>query len=203
MQDLLLHSLRAQSPQIRERWDALLHVEPVHTPLGYPGALSHLIDWTLEEIFRGLAALSPRRHASRRGAVAEPRPACPCGRNPLLAYFTAGEQVMREALVLAQAAAPGLDPIERDASLHELDLVFHQIAHREIDAFCGVCQYRHDAAPCQREPAASLAEPAAFACSTLAEQPAEARAQRRDLAHVEGIPPHFQQAFVPQPGKGA
>jgi hypothetical protein len=203
MQDLLLHSLRAQSPQIRERWDALLHVEPVHTPLGYPGALSHLIDWTLEEIFRGVATLSHRRHPSRRGAVVEPRPACPCGRNPLLAYFTAGEQVMREALVLAQAAAPGLDPIERDAALHELDLVFHQIARREIDAFCGVCQYRTGAALCPGEPAASPVESAPAVSSTFAEQPAEARAQRRDIAHVEGIPPHFQQTLVTQAGKRA
>lgn len=155
MQDALLQTLRAQSPQIRERWDALLHIEPVPTPLGYPGALSHLIDWTLEEIFRGLATLSHRRHASRRGAVVESRPACPCGRNPLLAYFTAGEQVMREALVLAQAATPGLDPIERDASLQELDLVFAHISRREIEAFCGVCQYRLGAERGEQEPAAA------------------------------------------------
>src|SRR4051794_41034503 len=98
MQDALLQSLRSQSSQIHERWDALLRVEPVQTPLGSPGALSHLINWTLEEIFRELTTLSHRRQASRRGAVSDPRPACPCGRNPLLGYFTAGEQVMREAL---------------------------------------------------------------------------------------------------------
>jgi hypothetical protein len=201
MQDALLHSLRAQSSQIRERWDALLHIEPVHTPLGYPGALSHLIDWTLEEIFRGLATLSHRRHASRRGAVVEPRPACPCGRNPLLGYFTAGEQVMREALVLAQAATTGLDPVERDASLHELDLVFHHIARREIDAFCGVCQYRNDAEHCRPKPVASPVE--SVACSALAEQPAETRAQRRDIAHVQGVAPHFKQTFITQAGTSA
>lgn len=155
VQDTLLQSLRGQSPQIHERWAALLHIEPVQTPLGYPGALSHLIDWTLGEIFRGLETLSHRRPASRRGTAGEPGPACPCGRNPLLAYFTAGEQVMREALVLAQAATPGLDPIARDAALQELDLVFQNISRREIEAFCGVCQYRLGAERCEQEPASA------------------------------------------------
>jgi hypothetical protein len=136
----LVASLRFQSPQIRARWEALLHVEPINTPLGHPDALAYLIDWTLEEIFHALGTLSHRRHPSRRNGTAEFGSKC-CGRNPLLTYFAAGEQAMHEALVLAQAAIPALTPIERDASLHELDLVLRQISRREIEAFCGVCQY--------------------------------------------------------------
>jgi hypothetical protein len=63
----------------------------------------------------------------------------------LLAYFSAGEQAMREALILVQASAAPLDPLQRDASLYELDLVFQQISRREIEAFCGVCQFRRSA----------------------------------------------------------
>ena len=145
MQDTLVHSLRSQLPQIRERWRTVLHAEPVNTPLANPDALVHLLDWTLEEIFRGLATLSSRRRVGRKPTCPNYRPECGCGRNPLLTYFAAGEQAMREALVLAQAASPTLDPIERDASLEELDLVFHHIACREIESFCGVCQHRQEA----------------------------------------------------------
>lgn len=156
MREDLVRALRSQLPQIRERWEALLHAEPVNTPLAYPDALVHLLDWTLEQIFVGLATLSSRKRPGRRPTCPDYQHDCACGRNPLLTYFAAGDQAMREALVLAQAAAPVLDPLERDASLEELDFVFRHIARREIDAFCGVCQYRdgghahahaHDAVP--------------------------------------------------------
>jgi hypothetical protein len=141
--------LRAQCPQMRERWETLLHAEPITTPLAHPDALVHLINWTLEEVFRELGAVPSRRRRGQRHRTAETtRPACPCGRNPLLAYFAAGEQVLREALVLAQAASPALDPFERDASLEELNLVFQQIARREIESFCGVCQHRNAVTSC-------------------------------------------------------
>lgn len=161
MQELLMHSLRGQLPQIRQRWEALLHVEPVNTPLAYPDAVVHLLDWTLDEIFSALSSLSSRRRVARKTSHPGEHPECPCGRNPLLAYFAAGEQAMREALVLAQAALPVLDPVERDASLHELDHVFHQIAHREIESFCGVCQYRFAEAtpPCAKSALAVASSP--------------------------------------------
>jgi hypothetical protein len=142
MQETLVRSLRSQLPQIRERWKALLHAEPVNTPLAYPDTLVHLLDWTLEEIFSGLTSLSSRRRIGRKPACPDYRPECGCGRNPLLTYFSAGEQAMREGLILAQAALPTLDPIERDASMDELNLVFRHIA------FCGVCQHRDEARRC-------------------------------------------------------
>ncbi|HTO02391.1 MAG TPA: hypothetical protein VL069_01755 [Opitutus sp.] len=142
MQETMVRSLRSRLPDIRARWEALLHAEPVKTPLAYPDSLVHLLDWTLEEIFHGLAALPVRRRLTRKPPGPRDQPICPCGRNPLLTYFAAGEQAMREALVLVQAASPLLDPLERDAALNELDLVFQHIARREIESFCGVCQYR-------------------------------------------------------------
>lgn len=152
MQTELLDALRARQPEIRTRWAALLCVEPVNTPLAHPGALAHLIRWTLEEIFMALAhgasrerVLHPRKAAERSG--------CACGRNPLFAYFATAEQVMREALVLVQAEMPTLDPIERDASLAELNLALQGIAQREIDAFCGVCLHRQANAEQSHDPA--------------------------------------------------
>ena len=156
MQESLVRSLRSRLPDIRARWEALLHAEPVKTPLAYPESLVHLLDWTLEEIFHGLAALPVRRRLTRKPPALRDQPICPCGRNPLLTYFAAGEQAMREALVLVQAASSSLDPIERDAALTELDLVFQNLARREIESFCGVCQYASDRStdaesPCVRE----------------------------------------------------
>ena len=142
MQSDLLGALRARQPDIRARWAALLHVEPVNTPLAHPGALTHLIDWTLDEILRGLATGGTRRRASAGHASTPYRSLCACGRNPLLTYFDAAGQAVREALVLAQSTLPAIDPIERDASLEELNLILAQVARHEIEAFCGVCQHR-------------------------------------------------------------
>lgn len=119
-----------------------MRAEPVNSPLGHPDALVHLIDWTLDELFVALTNPLARHRAGAGRFSHDEKPACPCGRNPLLAYFVAGEQAMLEALVLAQAATPGLDPHERDASFHELNLVIQHIARREIEAFCGICQFR-------------------------------------------------------------
>ena len=142
MQENLVRALRSQSPHIREHWEALLHAEPVRTPLAYPDSLVHLLAWTLEEIFHGLAILPEGLRRGRDFQRWNERPLCPCGRNPLLTYFAAGEQAMHEALVLAQVALPSLDPNERDAALEDLDQVFQQVARREIESFCGVCRYR-------------------------------------------------------------
>ena len=120
----------------------LLRVEPVLTPLGHPDTLAHLIDWTLSEIFRDLTTGASRRHSALGHIGAPNRSLCVCGRNPLLAYFDAAEQALREALILVQVSLPFLDPIERDASLDELNLVLGHVARREIEAFCGVCQHR-------------------------------------------------------------
>ena len=138
MQGIFLSAVRTQRSHIRSRWEDLLRAERCTSPLANPDTLVHLLDLTLDELLANLAAAEsfPRRH---RRTAAE----CPCGRNPLLIYFGAGRQSTREALVLAQAAMPGLTPHERDTSLEALESAFGQIAEREIEAFCAVCQYRH------------------------------------------------------------
>jgi hypothetical protein len=173
MQENLVNALRTHRPQIRDSWAALLRAEPVATPLGHPDALVHLLDWTLDEIFRDLSTVPARRRTGRKISDIDWRPDCPCGRNPLLAYFAAGEQAMREALVLIQAAMPCLDPSERDISLEELNAVLHHIARREIEAFCGVCQYRNHTVPQPVPQPVPHAVAAMDTCPAFAAQPTQ------------------------------
>lgn len=140
MQASLLRGLRRHRSAMHARWDALLHAEPVTSPLALPDTLVHLIDATLDEVFFALMTSDAPFEPPRARLAARPR--CPCGRNPYLAYFSAGEQALREGLVLAQAALLTLDAAVRDSSLAELDSVLHRISRREIETFCGVCQYR-------------------------------------------------------------
>lgn len=138
MQSPLLTELLRRRSAIRSRWDILLRTEPVTSPLAHPDSLVHLIDSTLDEIFSVL--ISSKRPPAR--AAVHPVSSCACGRNPLLAYFAAGRQAVREGLVLSQAALAPFDPAQRDSSLCELEDVLDDISGREIEAFCGVCQFR-------------------------------------------------------------
>jgi len=140
MQDDLMSALRHHRAAIRARWEDLLRVERANTPLANPDALVHLIDWTLDEVYRTLEGLPSRRRPLRPYSKHDIE--CPCGRNPLLAYFAAGEQAMQESLILTQSELPQLNPTDRDASLAELNLSLRYIARREIQAFCALCQLR-------------------------------------------------------------
>lgn len=142
MRETLVNALRVRRPHVRARWEDLLRIERASSPLANPDALVHLLEWTLDEVFLSLA--NPLAVPRGRHEKTDYRNSCPCGRNPLLAYFAAGEQALREALVMAQAGSPGLEASERDSALEQLDLEFQRIARREIEAFCGVCQHRHD-----------------------------------------------------------
>lgn len=149
MQESLVRVLCARRREIRVRWEALLRIERVNTPLANPSALVLMLDWTLDEIFAAVRRPHSRRRAARALHAGAERDLCPCGRNPLLAYFEAGKQALVESLVLAQAEHPGLDPVERDAEMAELKFCLHEITQREIEAFCAVCQFRHAPAAAQ------------------------------------------------------
>lgn len=136
----LLNGLRERRVRTRIQWEALLRASPVVTPLGHPDSLVHLIDWSLDEIFAALA--NPLPSEPGNGNAAPRVSVCACGRNPFIAYFDAGRQAMQEALVLSQAAIAPLDPRHRDSSLREVGFVLNSIARREIEAFCGICQFR-------------------------------------------------------------
>lgn len=141
MEESLVQALHTRRPQIRERWEALLRVERATTALAHPDTLVHLVDWSLAEVLRTLPLRTPP-HRSSGQAHAGLRAGCACGRNPLLHFFIAGEQAMLEALVVAQAELPGLDPIRRDRAVTELYLVMRGLAHAEVASFCSLCQHR-------------------------------------------------------------
>ncbi len=145
MQELWVHALEARRGEVRSRWEDLLRTERVNSPLANPDALVHLIDPTLAEIFTSLLHPSSRRKVVHAADFSAVRAKCVCGRNPYLAYFVAGEQALLEALVLAQAEGPPLDPAARDAAVQELYGVMRASARREIESFCSLCQYRSDA----------------------------------------------------------
>ena len=140
-----MQPLRALRFQTRVRWEALLRADRACSPLADPDALVHLIDWTLTEFERTLRGLPTRRRPLRplgRGELD-----CPCGHNPLLVFFAAGEQALQESLILSQSGRPGLTPLERDAELGGLNLALRHLARREIGAFCALCQLRGRSCP--------------------------------------------------------
>lgn len=142
----VIERLEALRPEIKGKWETLLRVEPVSSPLASPDALVHLIDWTLDTIFHALRAQHAHRRSTRSGsadAAASFPSLCKCGLNPLLAYFVAGEQAMIEHLVLLQARDVRSSRVHAEA-VPEMKHVLAVIARREIEAFCAVCQHRHD-----------------------------------------------------------
>ena len=129
------NALDAQRAEIKARWVALLHIEPVNTPLANPDMLVFLIDDTLTAVFNAL------REPPRTRKRPKP-PGCACGRNPFMAYYAAGRQSLLEALVLAQSKFPGLDPAVRDRDAHVLEHIIRTVIGSEIESFGTVCQHR-------------------------------------------------------------
>jgi hypothetical protein len=145
MTPLLLQELRARLATIRQRWEILLRIEPVRSPLGHPDALVHYIPDALEMILSELGRMA-RRPVSLPATKLR-LSGCDCGNNPYLAFYGTGERVMVEALVLVQA---GLLPHDRcESDLAELVFTIRRRARLEIDSFCGICTHRNTAAKCR------------------------------------------------------
>ena len=92
VQTRVLQELQRRRAEVRRSWEILLRVEPVSSPLANPDALMHMFDQSFDEIVA--AAAEPIRLEANEAF------SCPCGRNPLVAYFAAGRQAIHEALVL-------------------------------------------------------------------------------------------------------
>ena len=132
MDESQLHALKDRRPQIRERWEALLRIERLHTPLADPDILVYLFDQTLDEVLSSLPG-----HVV--GPV-KPLPKCRSEVNPMKVYFPALEQALMEALVLVQTEMPELNRKARVEAVEELATTLHQIAQREITLYDKIFQ---------------------------------------------------------------
>jgi len=137
-----VHALEARRKEVRLRWEDLLRTERANSPLANPDTLVYLIDSTFNSIIQELLKPQSPKKAIHSADFSVVRAKCICGRNPYLAYFTAGEQALLEALVLIQASNGPLDPDVRDSSVQDLYSVIRSAALKEIEAFCSLCQYR-------------------------------------------------------------
>lgn len=133
-----LRDLQARSAAIRARWEDLLRIEPVRSPLANPDTMVHLIPQTLEQVFTMLSkpARLPVSILAARACV----PKCVCGHNPYLVYFIAAEQALTEGAVVMQSELPATE--RRQSDIAEVVFAVRRIARLEIDTFCGACVHR-------------------------------------------------------------
>lgn len=136
--------LQSRRPDIRARWNELLHIEAASSPLAHPDTLVHLLDWSLSEILATVEGPPSRRQSAPKSFEAV-RALCACGRNPLLGLFQAGEQAVTEGLILCQAQSRDGSPEERSQALAEVQAAVRNVAAAEVESFCAVCQYRDSA----------------------------------------------------------
>jgi hypothetical protein len=146
MTPLVLRSLREQRFSLCRRWEALLRVEPVNTPLALPDALTLLIPDSVESILRELA-----RPGSGKLTLNDARgiklPVCGCNRNPYLAHFRAGEQAFLETVVLIQVEVMPSD--RRQEDLADVVRAIRALAGSEIDTFCSLCTHHGESPACR------------------------------------------------------
>jgi hypothetical protein len=144
MQDGLMRALLTHRPTLRQRWESLLRAQRATSPLANPDALVYLMDWTLDCLFEDLRnAPSRRRPPARAGAHSDEPPPCPCGLNPLLAYFDTARKALEDTFCHDIPDTHRFTLLEREAALAELLLVLKGVAHREIESFCAVCMHGH------------------------------------------------------------
>ena len=132
MHGKIIRALELRRARIRSRWEALLRIEKVTTPLANPDTLVFGLDQSLDEIFALLHKPVPPPDDTQVVHVTEA--------NPWHAYFRAGEQALLESLVLTQAEMAALDPAARDTSFGNLKHVINHLTRREIGAWTGICE---------------------------------------------------------------
>jgi hypothetical protein len=144
MHEANLDALRSARALFRARWDFLLRAQPVHSPMGHPDTLTHLMDWTLDDIFDRLrkGRLPTTIHSDPSNFPPQPANYCPCGANPLLNYFICLRRAFLEWVEHESFPLLGLSPQERDGCVFEFLYTLETVAEREIQSFCAVCQQR-------------------------------------------------------------
>lgn len=129
MNERSLSALHAHGTTLRTKWETRLRAAPVTSPLANPDTLIHLMVWTLEQVFRELLPGTTHRKPSLA-----PRPPCPCGLNPLIAYFETAKSSLHEALEVCSGGGR-INP----ADALEMEQALETVARREIATFCALC----------------------------------------------------------------
>lgn len=144
MRPVVLNALRSRRAPIRHAWETLLRLEPVTSALALPDALIHYIPASILEILTQAA----RFRAAPLTLVEARRfgwPECPCGRNPYLAFYRAGEQAMLEGLVLLHCELP--PSLRSEGDLAEILYATRLVARANGGEFCSACILRHALQP--------------------------------------------------------
>ena len=126
--------LRLHRPRLKVEWRRRLRIKPVGTPLADSDIMVYvLMDETLEQLESLVSARPAPRWLALRKTHLEPlRSLCPCGLNPLLAYFGTGAEALETVL-------------SSDAKLtNEEKFMLYQawdfLAQGEIEALCEGCR---------------------------------------------------------------
>jgi len=124
--------IHAQRTLLKVEWRRRLRIEPTSTPLANPDALVYLMDETLtqlESLVRDRPA--PRWLRLRKTHLGPLRSLCPCGLNPLLAYFSSGAETLNAVL--------SVDGYLTREEVSTLCQGWHFLAQSEIEALCEGC----------------------------------------------------------------
>jgi hypothetical protein len=124
--------LHAQRTRLKAEWRRRLRIEPASTPLANPDTLVYLMDETLaqlEALVRDRPA--PRWLRLRKTHLGPLRSLCPCGLNPLLAYFSTGVEALDAIL--------STDGYLTEEKISTLCQAWHFLAQSEIEALCEGC----------------------------------------------------------------
>ena len=145
-----LDGLREARTLLRARWESLLRAQPVHSPMGHPDTLMHLMDWTIDDVFDRLRrGRSPSK--SRSGQLRPPLEVvnrCACGANPLLCYFSTIRRAFLDWAEQDSFPFARLALQEREGCIFEFLHTLETVTEREIQNFCAVCQQGRRKQPC-------------------------------------------------------
>ncbi|HWZ95411.1 MAG TPA: hypothetical protein VNW30_09480 [Opitutaceae bacterium] len=130
MRSRLSALVRVNRSRLKAEWRRRLRIDPMSTPQADPDCMVHLMDETLEQLESLVRARPASRWLTLRKTHLEPlRSLCPCGLNPLLAYFSTGGGALK--LVLAEDLTNGQKAMVCQA--------WHFLAQGEIEALCEGC----------------------------------------------------------------
>ena len=142
MKKAYLEALQGRRAEIKRQWDTLLRAAPPTTPLAHPDTLVHLMDESLRQLFSLFHSRSTRswliRHPPTTNRIGSD---CHCRLNPLINYFIAGQTALAFVAQSVPREEHHLENLDATACVDELLLTFRFLSHREINAFCEVCQY--------------------------------------------------------------